>query len=125
MDLKSTFKKFVLLDLLLLILGVLSLFYENESIISFNESVDPMSEMYGLVVLIYLVAYLICLFFLYKFKKIGKQMYLFLFILGVLLSLLMGDSAQSSIAYVVDGLGWANAGAILALLYFSPIKKEF
>ena len=125
MNLKSTFKKFVLLDLLLLILGVLSLFYENESIISFNESVDPMSEMYGLVVLIYIVAYLICLFFLYKFKKVGKQMYLFLFILGVLLSLLMGDSAQSSIAYVVDGLAWANAGAILALLYFSPIKKEF
>ena len=125
MILKNTFKKFVLLDLLLLILGVLSLFYENESIISFNESVDPMSEMYGLVVLIFLVAYLICLFFLYKFIKVGKQMYLFLFILGVLLSLLMGDSAQSSIAYVVDGLGWANAGAILVLLYFSPIKKEF
>ena len=125
MNLKNVFKKFVLLDLLLLILGVLSLFYENESIISFNESVDPMSEMYGLVVLIYLVAYLICLFFLYKFKNVGKQMYLFLFILGVLLSLLMGDSAQSSIAYVVDGLGWANAGAIISLLYFSTIKKEF
>jgi K+-sensing histidine kinase KdpD len=104
---------------------VFHLFYENESIISFNESVDPMSEMYGLVVLIYLVAYLICLFFLYKFKKVGKQMYLFLFILGVLLSILLGDSAQSSIAYVVDGLGWANAGAILSLLYFSSIKKEF
>ena len=125
MNLKNVFKKFVLLDLLLLILGVLSLFYENESIISFNESVDPMSEMYGLVVLIYLVAYLICLFFLYKFKKVGKQMYLFLFILGVLLSLLMGDSAQSSIAYGVRRLGWANAGAIISLLYFSAIKKEF
>jgi hypothetical protein len=37
----------------------------------------------------------------------------------------MGDSAQGPISYVVDGLGWANAGAILTLLYFSPIKKEF
>jgi hypothetical protein len=27
--------------------------------------------------------------------------------------------------YVIDGLGWANSGAILILLYFSPIKKEF
>ena len=125
MNLKNTFKKFILLDLLLLILGVSSLFFENESIVSFNESVDPMSEMYGLVVLIYLIAYLICLFFLYKFKKVGKQLYLFLFILGVLLSLLMGDTAQGSIAYVVDGLGWANAGVILSLLYFSTIKKEF
>jgi membrane protease YdiL (CAAX protease family) len=125
MNLKNTFKRFILLDVLLLILGVSSLFFENESIISFNENVDPMSEMYGLVVLIYLITYLICLFFLYKFKKVGKQMYLFLFILGVLLSILMGYTAQSSLAYVLDGLGWANTGAILTLLYFSPIKKEF
>jgi len=125
MNLKNTFKKFVLLDLFLLILGISSIFFENETIISFNESVSPMSDMFGLIILFYFIAFLFCLFCLYKFKKVGKQMYLFLFILGVLLSLLMGDSAQSSIAYVVDGLGWANAGAILALLYFSPIKKEF
>ena len=125
MNLKNTFKKFVLLDLLLLIFGVSSLFFENETIISFNESVDPMSDMYGLVVLLYLIAYLSCLFFLYKFKKVGKQSYLFLFIFGVLLSFLMGDSAQGPLSYVVDGLGWANAGVILSLLYFSPIKKEF
>ena len=84
-----------------------------------------MSDMFGLVVLLYLVAFLTCLFFLYKFKKVGKQLYLFLFIFGVLLSLLMGDSAQGPISYVIDGLGWANAGIILSLLYFSPIKKEF
>ena len=125
MNLKNIFRKFILLDLLLLILGISSLFFENETIVSFNESVDTMSDMYGLVVLLFLVAYLICLFFLYIFKKVGKQLYLFLFILGVLLSLLMGDSAQGPIGYVIDGLGWANAGVILSLLYFSPIKKEF
>ena len=125
MNLKNTFKKFVLFDLLLLILGISSLFFENDTIISFNESVNTMSDMIGLVVLLYLVAFLTCLFFLYKFKKVGKQLYLFLFIFGVLLSLLMGDSAQGPISYVIDGLSWANAGVILSLLYFSPIKKEF
>jgi hypothetical protein len=125
MNLKNTFKKFVLLDLLILILGISSLFFENDTILSFNESVDPMSDMYGLVVLLYLVAFLVCLFFLYKFKKVGKQLYLFLFIFGVLLSLLMGDSAQGPISYVIDGLSWTNSGIILSLLYFSPIKKEF
>ena len=103
----------------------IDIFFENDTIISFNESVNPMSDMYGLVVLLYLVAFLVFLFFLYKFKKVGKQLYLFLFIFGVLLSLLMGDSAQGPISYVIDGLGWANAGVILSLLYFSPIKKEF
>jgi len=125
MNLKDIFKRFILLDFLLLLLSISSLFFENETIISFNESVSPMSDMFGLIVLIYLFTLLICLFFLYKFKKIGKQLYLFLFILGVILSLLMGDSAQGPISYVVDGLSWTNSGVILTLLYFSPIKKEF
>ena len=37
----------------------------------------------------------------------------------------MGASAQGPITYVLDGLSWATSGAILVLLYFSPIKKEF
>ena len=125
MNLKNIFKKFVLIDLLLVILGVSTLFFENETIMSFNENVDPTSDMLDLITLIYLVAWLICLYFLYKFKQIGKQFYFFIFIFGIILSLLMGASAQGPITYVLDGLSWANSGAILVLLYFSPIKKEF
>jgi len=125
MNLKNIFKKFVLIDLLLVILGVSTLFFENETIMSFNQNVDPMSDMFDLVTLIYLVAWLICLYFLYKFKQIGKQFYFLIFIFGIILSLLMGASAQGPITYVLNGLSWANSGAILALLYFSPIKKEF
>jgi len=69
MNLKNTFKKFVLLDLFLLILGISSIFFENETIISFNESVNPMSDMFGLIILFYFIAFLFCLFCLYKFKK--------------------------------------------------------
>jgi len=125
MNLKNIFKKFVLIDLLLIIVGVSALFFENETIMSFNENVDPTSGMFDLIGLIYILAWLISLYFLYKFKQIGKQFYFFIFIFGIILSLLMGASAQSSISYVLDGLSWANSGVILALLYFSPIKKEF
>ena len=125
MNLKNIFKKFVLIDLLLVILGVSTLFFENETIMSFNENVDPTTGMFDLIGLIYILAWLISLYFLYKFKQIGKQFYFFIFIFGIILSLLMGASAQSSISYVLDGLSWANSGVILALLYFSPIKKEF
>ena len=125
MNLKNIFKKFVFLDLLLIVLGISTLFFENETILSFNVNVDPTSDMLDLITLIYLVAWLICLYFLYKFKQIGKQFYFFIFIFGIILSLLMGASAQGPITYVLNGLSWANSGAILALLYFSPIKKEF
>ena len=81
--------------------------------------------MFAFVSLVYIVVWLVSLYLLYKFKKNGKQLYFFTFIFGIILSLLMGASAQSAISYVIDGLGWANSGAILALLYFSPIKKEF
>ena len=125
MNLKNIFKKLVLLDLLLIILLISTLFFENETIASFNEHVDQTTDMFGLVALIWLVIWLVSLYFLYKFKKNGKQLYFFTFVFAIILSLLMGASAQSSISYVLDGLGWANSGAILALLYFSPIKKEF
>ena len=125
MELKNIFKKFVLLDLLLFILVIITLFFEDETISSFNEYANQTTDMFAFVSLVYLAVWLVSLYFLYKFKKNGKQLYFFTFILGVILSLLMGASAQSAISYIIDGLAWANSGAILALLYFSPIKKEF
>ena len=128
MNLKNIFKKFVLIDLLLLILIIFSLFFENEMVTTFNESINPennMSDMIAIIVLIYLIAFLVNIYLLYKFKPIGKQIYLFLFIFGIILSLLTGTNATGPIQYALDGLSWANSGAILVLLYFSPIKKEF
>ena len=125
MELKNIFKKFVLLDLLLFILVIITLFFEDETISSFNEYANQTTDMFAFVSLVYLAVWLVSLYFLYKFKKNGKQLYFFTFIFGIILSLLMGASAQSAISYIIDGLGWANSGAILALLYFSPIKKEF
>ena len=128
MNLKIIFKRLILLDLLLLILIFVSAFFESEIVIIFNESVSQsnnMSDMLGVIALVFLILYLVNLYLLYKFKNIGKQMYLFLFILGSIFVLLMGIGAYDPIFYLLDGLGWANSGAILVFLYFTPIKKEF
>ncbi len=128
MNLKIIFKRLILLDLSLLILMFISAFFESEIVIAFNEGVSQsnnMTDMLGVIALVFLVLYLVNLYLLYKFKNIGKQMYLFLFILGSILVLLMGMGAYDPIFYLLDGLGWANSGAILVFLYFTPIKKEF
>jgi len=128
MNLKIIFKRLILLDLSLLILILISIFFESEIVISFNEGISQsnnMNDMLGVISLVFLVLYLVNLYLLYKFKNIGKQMYLFLFILGSIFVLLMGISAYDPIFYLLDGLGWANSGAILVFLYFTPIKKEF
>ena len=128
MNLKTIFKRLVLLDLSILILSAISIFFESEVVINFNESVHPPNSMdgiLGVIALIFLVSYLINLYLLYKFKNVGKQMYLFLFIFALIFTLLMGTNAYGPIDNVIGGLGWTISGAILVFLYFTPIKKEF
>ena len=128
MNLKIIFKRLILLDLFLFISMIISIFYESEIVAAFNESVNPpndITDMLGNIALIILVLFLVNLYLLYKFKRIGKQMYLFLFIFASIFSLLMGTNAYDPIFYLIDGLGWACSGAILVFLYFTPIKKEF
>ena len=125
MNLKTIFKRLVLLDLSLLILIIVSIFFESEEVLRFNESLNPISNMILTLSGIFLLVYLINLFLLYRFISIGKQMYLIVFVLSIILSLIVGVGAADPWSYVIDGLGWSVSGAILVLLYFSPIKKEF
>ena len=125
MNLKTIFKRLVLLDLSLLILIIVSVFFESEEVLRFNESLDPISNMILILSGILLLVYPINLFLLYKFKSIGKQMYPFIYIIGLVLALLGGPIASDPWTYVLDGIEMSVAGALLVLLYFSPIKKEF
>ena len=126
MNLKTIFKRFILLDLSLIILIIVAVFFESKEVADFNmyfenDYSNTLLIIWGIGLLIYLIN----LFLLYKFKSIGKQIFLILSIVFSVFSLLAPPSAADSWLYVHDGLGMANSGAILVLLYFSPIKKEF
>ena len=125
MNLKTIFKRLILLDLLLIILLIVTIFFESEEVIKFTENLDEPSNVFLTLAAIWLLAYFVNLFLLYRFISIGKQMYLIVFVLGIILNLIAGVSAVDPWLYVIDGLGWSVSGAILVLLYFSPIKKEF
>ena len=128
MNLKKIFQKFILIDLTLLILLFISFFYQSETILAFNESINPsnnFNDMLGVIAFIFLIFYLVNLYLLYKFKNLGKQMYLFIFIMSIVISLLSGTNASGPVMYTIDGLSWLISGVILGFLYFSPIKKEF
>jgi len=129
MNLKKNFQKVILIDLTLMILLAIGFFYQSETILAFNESMNPSNNLndmlLGVIALIFLILYLVNLYLLYKFKNLGKQMYLFIFIMGIVISLLSGTNASGPVMYTIDGLGWSISGVILGFLYFSPIKKEF
>ena len=126
MNLKIIFKRLILLDLLLIILTIVSIFFESPEVADFNRYFEnDFSNSLLIVFFIGILIYLINLFLLYKFKRIGKQIYLVLFIVFGILSLIAPPNAVDSFLYVIDGFGWAISGAILVFLYFTPIKKEF
>ena len=127
---KKIFKKLILIELVLLVLMIISIFIESEEIAYMNEQLSSgFSDVYiligGIFAVIVLLMYLVNLFLLYKFKNIGKPMYLVLLLVMALGSLLGGPIVHEPSDYLIDGLGWAMSGAILVFLYFSPIKKEF
>ena len=126
MNLKTIFKRLILLDLSLIILIIVAVFFESKEVADFNMYFE--NDYSNAILIIFgigLLIYLINLFLLYKFKSIGKQIYLILFIVLVILNLILPPHATDSLLYVLDGLGWSVSGALLILLYFSPIKKEF
>ena len=127
---KKIFRKLILIELALIVLMLISIFIESEEIAYMNEQLSSgFSDLYiligGIFAVIVLLMYLVNLFLLYKFKNIGKPMYLVLLLVMALGSLLGGPIVYEPSDYLIDGLGWATSGAILVLLYFSPIKKEF
>ena len=123
MNLKTIFKRLILLDLLLIVLIIPSVFLESAEVADFNRYFEnDFSNAIYIIFGIALLIHLINLFLLYKFKSIGKKIYL---IVLVILNLILPPHATDSLSYVLDGLGWVNSGAILVFLYFTPIKKEF
>ena len=126
MNLKTIFKRLILLDLLLFTLIVVAAFYPSAEVEDFNKFFESeFSNSFLIIIGVLQLIYLINLFLLYKFKSIGKKIYIILFIVLWVLSLLSPPYATDSWLYVLEGLGFTISGAILVFLYFTPIKKEF
>jgi hypothetical protein len=126
MKLIIVFKRLVLASLLISLFFVLSPFVVSESlkVSYFNNSVNP-GDTFFLLVIIWILASFVSLYLLYNFKKPGKQMFLYVFIASIFLSLFGGPVASDPIYYIIDGLGMAVSGALLVMLYYTPISKKF
>lgn len=126
MNLTIIFKRLVLANLLISLFFVLSPFIISESlkVSYFNNSVNP-SDTFLLFVAFWILASFVSLYLLYNFKKPGKQMFLYVFIASIILTLFGGPVASDPIFYIIDGLGMAVSGALLVMLYYTPISKKF
>ena len=124
MSLKTIFKRLILLELLLILTITSSIFFESKEVMSFNESV-PIADGIVIFLVVWLLALFASLYLLYNFKKIGKKLFLGVFILGLVLALISGPLAMDSWMYVLDAIECSISGVLIFILYFTPIKKEF
>ena len=129
--LENIFKNLLIAQFLLLILiGVkivfgFSLLNEELYLISYNLP-SPILDIYaGFLFIIFLVIALTALYLLFNFKKIGRNIFLFLIIFGILFGLFMGPSISDPIDYLLEYLFAFADGAILVFIYFSPLKDKF
>ena len=125
MKLDIIFKRLILVNVFLAIVFIIAAWNVNSQIVlEFNDNFELQDELFFLI-LFWIIAYFVSCYLLYNFKKFGRQLFLIVFILGYLISLLSGPIAFDQLTYVLDSLGTAVNGALLVILYFTPISKKF
>jgi hypothetical protein len=126
---KKIFKN-VILTLFALNATVMMLVIVEEILYPINEDISfTWVDVAGIIITF---SYILSLFLLYKFKAIGKKLFVTSFILLFIILLFSGDywvcdnySSLSPIITIVDLLCYVVVGMILSILYFTSIKKEF
>ena len=121
---EKVFKNIILTLLALMVTGV-AIAIANESGNSVEEDlsfslIETISVIIGL-------GYLISLFMLYKFKPIGKKLFVSTFVLNIVIILIepIDYSYYSPVISAIENLLYVVDGIILATLYFTSIKEKF
>ena len=130
MEIEKIFKNLILIDFVVLILIVISSMYQSQEITNIYNALndgllsnfEDLSRIFSLGLFF---LYLITLNLLYRFISYGKPLYLFLIITGILFNYLNGSVILTPFGGLLDQLGGIISGAILILLYYSPIKNSF
>ena len=127
MNLDLIFKRLILIDVAIISFFIaLAVFIPESDVVSdFNLNLPEQHNFYYILIFVWLIIFYISIYLLYNFKPLGKQLYLANFIFVILLDLFGGPVALDEWVYVIDILTSALSGAILVLLYFSPLKKKF
>ena len=126
MKLTLIFKRLVLSNLFvsLILLAITLLETESAQVLDFNNSV-AVNDSLMFLALVWIFAFFVSLYFIYKFKKIGRQLFFYVFVIGIIMIVFGGPIAFDAASYALDSLATAISGAIIVLSYLSPLNKEF
>jgi hypothetical protein len=131
-NLEKIFKNLVLLDFFVFVIMLVSIFFEPDDIAAISDQLsfgffeaEGRETLAIIATLTLFISYFISLLFLYLFINVGKYLYSFYFVFNLLFILISGPVILTSYDSALDSLNLATEGAILILLYCSPIKDKF
>ena len=128
MNLERIFKNLILLYPVLFVLTLPLLVYIDWDIPVESYTETTTSEM---IYILLAVVFFINLYFLYKFKPIGKTLFIPLLIIMLLFEIpvpyesLVMTPGYEHIGRLLTGIDYMLIGMIIALLYFTDIKDKF
>ena len=133
MKLEKIFKNTIIINLALLIIAIISAFYQPDEVSQISDNLsggillfsDELLIVGGIIYLVYLVVSLVSLYLIYKLKPSGRKLYTICFVAGLLITLVSGPIIMGPLLTALINLNVAIEGAILVFLYFTPIKNNF
>ncbi len=129
MNYKSALQNLIYCDIVILIIGVFTIFFPSQNVETFNNYItDNMGTLSNYIIIglgfINLILKLISWYLLYKFKKVGRDIFLIACILGLIGEIFNAPFAMDGLFTFFYNAENIVAGAILMLTYYSPLSKD-
>ena len=129
MNYKSTLQNLIYCDIVILIIGVFTIFFPSENVETFNKYItDNMGTLSNYIIIglgfVNFILKPISWYLLYKFKKVGRDIFLIACILGLIGEIFNAPFAMDGLFTFFYNAENIVAGAILMLTYYSPLSKD-
>lgn len=129
MNYKQLIKILIFTQLFFFIVAILASLYPSDDVETFNKFIANKSKISDWLIIllgfIYIILIIFSYIFILKFKKIGRDIYLISTLMGILCEFLLGPTAYSNLEVVSDNIYFLLSGATFAIIYYSPLSKEF
>ena len=127
---EKIFKKIIQTQIALIITTFVLVAFETE--IYPLEDEDLSFTFSDSILLLWAIGYITSISLLYKFKPLGKKLYVIILILGLIMTLLQNEdffiveyTSFTPFIYVVESLIFMVDGIILASLFLTTLKEKF
>ena len=127
---EKIFKKIIQTQIALIITTFVLVAFETEIYPLVDE--DLSFTFSDSILLLWAIGYITSISLLYKFKSIGKKLYVIILILGLVMTLLQNEdffiveyTSFTSFIYAVESLIFMVDGIILASLFLTTLKEKF